>query len=160
MAEAYEIVNQVQRRFKNIAEKVAKLIGKHPETISSHGREPKTINPLSSGNASPATHFMQYARQYEAGEKGAGLMLSRRVAEELELEFTETCGALAQNELHTGVLKESFDVLKLLNDCNFQDLSLPQLAAIEEEGAQLRDIASDFVAHVRAVRIKRKAAGR
>jgi hypothetical protein len=160
--EAHEIVGQVHEKFKKVCEGLAKLTGLNAETFRSHHREPKSQNPLSSGNASPVTHYMRYCRQNQASEKGAGRMLNRRVYEELEMEFAETelgdndCSELTQTAMHTGILRESYDVLKCLNEHKFDELSLPELARIEEEGAQLRDAAKDFISHIRALRKQRK----
>lgn len=157
MAEAYQIVHQVLEAFKGLPGKLERITDKTAEWFRSHGREPKTQNPLQSGNVSPVTHYLKYVRQYEAGDKGAGKMLNRRVYAELELEFSEPTCKTSQTELHAGVLKESFDVLKCLGESDFEHLTMPELAAFEEEGAQLRDKASDFVSHVRALRRIREA---
>jgi hypothetical protein len=157
MAEAHEIVHQVLDAFKGLAVRLERITGKTSEWFSSHGREPKTRNPLQTGNPSPVTHYMQYVRQFEAGEKGAGQMLNHRVHAELDMEFADArCTEIAQKEWHNGVLKESFDVLKNLNECNFADADLSQLKQMEEEGAELRDVASDYVSHIRAIRRQRE----
>ncbi|MCD9188277.1 MAG: hypothetical protein LUM44_17810 [Pyrinomonadaceae bacterium] len=153
--EAHEIVNQVQEAFKKLASQMSKLFGKTSEWYNSHGREPKTQNPIQSGNVSPVTHYMQFARQYEAAQNGAGKMLNRRVYEELEMEFTADSAdsaATEQKEHHASVLKESFDVLDGLNKKEFTECSSSELTALEEEAAQLRDVASDLVSHLRAIR--------
>ncbi len=151
--EAHDIVKQVLEAFSGVAGKLSKITGKVEEWYRSHGREPKTHNPSQSGNVSPVTHYLQYVRQYQAAERGAGRMLNRRVYEELEMEMAENdCKKLTQKDLHAGVLKESFDVLSCLNECDFEQLSLVELAAMEEEGAQLRDAASSYVSHIRAIR--------
>jgi hypothetical protein len=91
------------------------------------------LNPLQSGNSSDVTHYMKFARRYEAAEKGAGKMLNRRVNAELEMEFSESDCTDSQSELHAGVLKESFDVLKCLGESNFEHLTLPELIASKRE---------------------------
>jgi hypothetical protein len=151
--EAHEIIRQVQDTFKKVSENMAKLTGKVPELYRSHGREPKTHNPSASGNVSPVTHYLQYVRQYEASERGAGRMLSNRVHAELEMEFSEnTLPDCSEKEFHAGVLKESFDVLDCLNKYDFAGASKAELDKIEEEAAQLRDQASDLVSHIRAIK--------
>ena len=154
--EAHELVHKVLETFSGLAIKLERITDKSAEWFRSHGREPKTRNPLQSGNVSPVTHYLQYLRQFEAAQDGAGKMLNRRVFYALEAEFCGEDADCSQNSLHAGVLKESFDVLKLLNESDFAELSAPQLAAIEEEGAQLRDAAADFISHVRALRQTRK----
>jgi hypothetical protein len=157
MAEAHQIIRQVLDTFKGLPVKLERITSKSAEWWRSHGREPKTQNPLQSGNPSEVTHYMKFARRYEAAEKGAGKMLVRRVGAELEMEFSESDCIESQSELHAGVLKESFDVLKCLGESDFKHLTNPELLAIEEEGAQLRDKASDFVSHVRAIRKMRES---
>jgi len=155
--EAHHIIRQVLDAFKGLPVKLERITSKSAEWYRSHAREPKSQNPLQTGNLSEVAHYMKFARLYEASEKGAGKMLNRRVAAELEMEFSEKNCAESQSELHAGVLKESFDVLKCLGESNFEHLSLVELADIEEEGAQLRDKASDFVSHVRSIRKIREA---
>lgn len=153
MAEAHEIIHSVLEAFKGLPGKLARITDKTAELFSSHGREPKTKNPMQTGNVSPVTHYFLYCRQYEAAEKGAGAMLNHRVHAELEMEFIgEVDADCSQKELNAGVLKESFDVLDCLNKHDFQNLNDAQLAACEEEGAQLRDKASEYVSHVRTLR--------
>ena len=69
--EAHEIVKQIHDAFPKSPAKVARIIGKCDELIKSHHREPKSRNPLSSGNCSPVTHYMEYVHQNEAAERGA-----------------------------------------------------------------------------------------
>lgn len=151
--EAHEIVKQVQETYKKLSSQMSKLFGKSEEWWNSHGREPKTQNPIQTGNVSPVTHYIQYVRQFDAADRGAGKMLNRRVFEELEMEFGEINSQnVEQKEHHASVLKESFDVLRCLNEKDFADCTARDLAEQEEEAAQLRDVASDLVAHLRAIR--------
>ena len=85
-------------------------------------------------------------------------MLNHRVHAELEFEFLgEIKPDSLQNELHCGLLKESFDALKSTSEKDFEDLSDSELAAIESECAELRDEASNAVSHLRALRRIRQA---
>lgn len=153
--EAHEIVHGVQEAHRGLAVRLARITDHSEEWFRSHGREPKSENPLQSGNASPVTHYLRYARQYEAAVAGAGKQLNRQVFAELENDFAERDPAprpATSQSLHTGILKEAFDVLRILNECDFGDVSPSELARFEREGAELRDAASDFIAHVRALR--------
>ena len=153
MAEAHEILEAVQDTYKRVVSRLASLTGKTTEWYSSHAREPRKLNPLQSGNVSPVTHYMQFARQYEAAEKGAGRMLNNRVHAELDMEFAEV-GEIdcSQKKFHAGILRESFDVLHCLNEYDFESEDLSVLKQAEEEAAQLRDEASDLVSHIRAIK--------
>lgn len=152
MNEAHNIISTVQNAYKRVVANLARLTGKTTETFHSHAREPKTHNPMSSGNVSPLTHWMLYCRQYEASEKGAGRMMNNRAHAELEMEFAESDAAGCQKKYHAGILKESFDVLHCFNEYEFEKEDLPTLALAEEEAAQLRDEASDLVSHIRSIR--------
>lgn len=151
--EAYKIIHQVQEAFKGLPHKLAAITGKAWQLYYSHASEPKTRNPLSSGNVSPVDHYILYVRQHEAAIKGAGSMLNHRVHAELEYEFLgEVEPECSQKELQQGVLEESFDVLKCLAEQDFSDASDAEMAKIEAECAELRDEASNAVSHLRALR--------
>jgi hypothetical protein len=148
----HEIVRQVLDRFAKLADKLADLTNKTAETFRSHGREPKTHNPSSSGNVSPVTHFMQYARQFEACEKGAGLMLVSRVAGELELEFTGEAPNETFKEFLDALITESGDVLKELNNCDTGRWRRPDYAYAETQCDELAEIAQKCKAKFRSMR--------
>lgn len=103
---AHEIIKNVQERYRGIAIKLAGVTGKCEEWFHSHGREPKTRNPLQSGNLSPVDHFMTYCRQYEACETGAGQMIAESVCAVLTAEFTP--GGVTIADVH----KEAADVVQ------------------------------------------------
>lgn len=129
---AYKIIHEVIEAFSGLPQRLSDITGKTWQLYYSHGAEPKTKNPLSSGNLSPVDHYMLYCRQYEAAIRGAGQMLNHRVHAEL-------------------------DVLKCFSAAEFENLSIPELAKIEKECAEMRDAASDAVAHLRALQQVRRA---
>ena len=152
MAEAHEIVSQVLEAFKGLPVSLERLFQRKAELWRSHARTPKSRDALASGNVSPVTHFIQYCRQYQAAAAGAGLMLAERVAAELALEFAPDSSVCDKSEMIEGVLKESYDVLRELNDCNFEDASTGDLSKIETECQQLAEKAQDVRAHIRAIK--------
>ena len=108
---AYRIVGKVLDKFRGLPQKLAAMNGQSHQWYSSHGLEPKTVNPLSSGNVSPVEHYMRFARKYEAGSQGAGAMLNTRVYEALREEFTETeIDETDQCDIECRVIKEECDV--------------------------------------------------
>lgn len=155
MIKAYEIIENVLHAFRGLPVRLEAITEKSAEWFRSHGREPKNRNPLASGNRSPLDHYLKFIRLYEAAQTGAGKMLNNRVHAELQAEFNET-DKICQIALHTAVLKESFDVLKALNEADFADRSTSELAAIENEVMELRDAADNVFAHVRKIKIQKK----
>lgn len=111
----YHIVGPVLARFKGLPMKLSELTTKAHQWWSSHGLESRTQNPLSSGNKSAVDHYLRFARLYEAGAKGAGMMLNRRVFEALEAEFTERqLDIVDQQDIEVGVVDETSDIQKWL----------------------------------------------
>jgi len=107
----YELVGPVLARYRGLAVKLSELTTKAKQWWSSHGAEPKSQNPLSSGNKSAVDHYLRFARLYEAGAKGAGRMLNRRVYDALEAEFSEQdYREDEQPRIEVSVLKETCDV--------------------------------------------------
>lgn len=152
MIKGYQIVAQIQEAFPKISTKLASLTGKTYETFSSHGREAKTQNPNSSGNVSPIDHALKYIRLHEASEKGAGLMMSRRLATELELEFTGVECKKSTKEMLDEVLTESADVLKMLNNCDMSKWTAADYAYAETQCDELSETALLCKAKFRAMR--------
>jgi hypothetical protein len=155
--EAYQIIHQILVHFRGLPEKLQRITEKSDEWFSSHGREPKTRNPLQSGNVSPLTHYLKFVRLYEAADKGAGKMLNRRVYAELESEFTENIVNTSQKELQKQFLKEAFEFLKCLAEKEFEHASSGELAEIEQECMEVREVASDAIAHLRAIKRTRES---
>jgi hypothetical protein len=111
MPQAFELIRGVLDKYRGLPDKLAGLTDKSAEIYRSHGREPKTTDPIASGNVSPVTHYMRYVRLFNAGQAGAGRMLSRRVYDALEREFAELAyDADEQADIECDVLKETCDV--------------------------------------------------
>ena len=137
MKEAHEIVKSVQTAYKKVVTGMARITAKSEEWFYSHGREPKTQNPLQSGNKSPVTDYMTYCRQYDAAERGAGRCLSNRVHSTLDAEFSE--GDLIHTDqctLHVDVIEETSDVEKWLAQFQIDEATRKDLKAFEDECEQ------------------------
>jgi hypothetical protein len=133
MPEPYEIIHTVHDFYKKACEKLARLNGKTKEIYKSHGREPKSHNPLASGNTSPVTHYFTYVRQYEAVEPGAGVMLNNRVHAALDAEFIQNLEAVDQGELHEAIIDETCDVQKWLAKFDLEKASLLDIKNFQRE---------------------------
>ncbi len=150
MINAWELVAAVQDRFRGLPTKMAAMNGKTKEWYSSHSREPKTQNPLSSGNVSEVEHFMRYARKCEGGIRGAGKYLVSLVHGELQAEFAGTdLTDVCQIELELEVAEEVSDVTKWFirydidhakrsDLMSFQDHCNEAIAVIESAKARAR----------------------
>lgn len=132
MNEPYALVHSVHEEYKH-AEKLARITGKSAEIYRSHGREPKSSNPIANGNVSPVTHYMSYCELYEAAEPGSGRMLNARVHEELETRFTERDLKTTQRDLHIGVEDETCDVRKWLASHDIPNATRMELLDFERE---------------------------
>lgn len=150
--EPHEIVNTVQSAFKGIAEKLSRFTGRTAELFRSHGREPKSRNPLSSGNASPVTHYIEYVHQYEAADRGAGRMLSNRVHAAIDAELSQDEVITPQSDLQVNVLKQGCDVATWLAKFDISHADTKQLAAFELECDEALDAIGEAKASARARR--------
>lgn len=151
MLEPHDLVHQVFEAYRGLPVKLATFTDQSAEIYRSHGRRPKTEDPVANGNVSPVTHYMRYVRKFQAAEPGSGMLLNNRVHAELDMEFMESGIHEGQKELSMGVLKESSELLDKLIAHNFDECDCPTLRAIEEEAAQLRDKAAEVIAHIRVV---------
>lgn len=150
--DAHEIIKAVIMAFPKWAAQMAKLTGKTDELFRSHGREPKTHNPLQSGNCSPATHYMTYVRQSEAGDRGAGKMLNHRVHAVLDHEFAEKdLDEVSQKQLSGNFIQETFDVHKCLNEFDFNRATKQELVYLEKQADEACDAAMAIKARARVV---------
>lgn len=154
--EAHEIVGQVHDAFPNVAIKVARLKSVSAEIIRSHHREPKTHNPLSSGNTSPVTHFIEYCHLYEAAKPGAGRLLSDRVHSSLTAEFSEG-ETMEQRDIETSLLTEHCDVQAWLASNELDQASPRKLSAFETECAELIEQLTMARAKARSIRRQKDA---
>lgn len=154
--EAHEIVAEVHDAFPNLPAKVARLKGVSAETIRSHHREPKTHNPLSSGNASPVTHYIEYIHQNESAERGAGRMLNNRVHASLNADFDSDDGH-DQSELHEAILDEGCDVNKWLAKHDLNHATSRQLKTFETECDEAVEAILEAKSKARAIRRRMEA---
>ncbi len=155
--EGYQLVKQVQERYRGIAGKLSAITAKCEEWFASHGRESKTRNPNSSGNLSAVDHYMTYCRQYEAVETGAGEMLACRVHNSLMADFQADDPKREQCEMHSEFIIEAGDVLQWLAKHKLPDASDVQLRSFEAELGDIIDKAQEMQAQARAERIRRRA---
>lgn len=130
--EAHEIIGQVHDAFPKLPSKVARLKGVSDELIRSHHREPKSRNPLASGNTSATTHFIQQCHEYEAAERSAGRMLANRVHASLTAEFDDG-DHLDQEDITDNVLDEGCDVNKWLSRFKMETATERQLHYFETQ---------------------------
>jgi hypothetical protein len=134
MIYGYEIVGLVLEKFRGLPVKLAAMNGKSAEWYRSHGRTPKTEDPIANGNVSEVEHFMRYARKYENCARGAGQMLSHRVHAALSAEFAEDAlNHVPQSEIHINALDQFQDVSKWLINFDFEHATRTQLVAFEDE---------------------------
>lgn len=138
--ESHQIVRELIDKFPNWARRMANLADKSEELYRSHGRMPKTIDPLASGNKSPVTHYIQYCRQSEAATPGAGSCLNNRVHGLLTSEFAEAdLIDTPPTELHHVAVDEFCDVNKILARTQLDNMSPSELRHIEAECAEAQD---------------------
>jgi hypothetical protein len=130
--DSHLIVGQIHDAFPKLPEKLARIKGVTPETIRSHHREPKSRNPMASGNASPVTHYIEYVYQNEAAERGSGRMLANRVHSSLIAEMDEDDG-LSQADHFDAISDQNCDVAKWLGRFKIDTATPNQLVAFERE---------------------------
>lgn len=148
--EAHEIVHSVLEVFRGLPARLASITGKSPSWYQSHGRTPKTLDPVANGNVSPVTHYMRYARKYEMAEPGSGRMLSNRVHAELDAEFAESdLIAVPQRNLEVDVIDQTCDVQKWLARFDIENASRNELLGFEKECDEASDAISAAKARAR-----------
>lgn len=157
MFHAYELIHKVHEKFRGLPERLSRITAKSADLFRSHGYESKTDNPLAYGNPSPVTHYVTYARQYEAATPGAGRMLNNLVHEALGSEFAESdIGNTTQSELSVGVLSQCCDVEKLLASVKLEDASRNELLVFEKECDEAVDAILAAKTRARVLRRKRE----
>jgi hypothetical protein len=136
---AHEITHLVLDKFNKLAKRLEDITDKGYHWWQSHGREPKTENPLANGNASPVTHYLRHAKLYEAAVPGAGGYLNELVYAELKCTFsgdeTEDC---VLRTIRRNVRKESFDVLHILDEKELSEASKSDLREWIREAIELK----------------------
>lgn len=153
--EPHEIIHQLQQEFPKLPKRLSQITSKCAETYRSHGREPKSRNPLQSGNCSPVTHYMEYVHQNEAAAPGAGKMLSDKVHRSLCAEFSD-CD-LTETDIHLSLIDEHSDCMRWLVNFNLEDATPNQLIAFERECAELQKVTADAMAKARATRRRKES---
>ena len=149
---AFQIVHSVHERFRGLPSKLSAMTGKSQQWFGSHGLEPKSVNPLSSGSISEVEHFMRYCRLFEGAVRGAGRYLIDRVHHELTLEFADDDADASQGEIHAEMTSEVCDVSVWLSRFDMDTASLPQLRAFETECDEALDAIERAKAAARAKR--------
>lgn len=138
MTYPFEIVAHVLDQYRGLPERLHSRNGKSAEWYRSHGRRPRTEDPMANGNVSEVEHFMRYVRKYEDAAAGAGRMLSHSVYVALEAEFCGECNC-DQSELECEVIDETADVQKWLARFDIDSASRRDLVQFIDECKQAED---------------------
>lgn len=147
MIQAWQLVATVQEKFRGLPARIAAMNGKTAEWYSSHSREPKTQNPMASGNVSEVEHYMRYCRKYEGAIRGAGRYLNSLIHSELEAEFADRIATETnQAEMECEVIDEVTDVSKWLIRFDIANASRVELLDFERQC----DEAVNSVEHAKA----------
>lgn len=154
---AHEIVHTVLDTYHGLPERLAAITGKSAEIYRSHGRMPKTIDPIASGNVSPVTHLMTYARLLEAAMPGAGRMLICRLFAALDTEFGEVSNK-SQADIHISIEDESCDVRKMLARKALDTFTPSELRTFEDECDEAIEAFQDAKSKARSLRLQAKCA--
>ena len=155
----FEIVKPVLDRFPGLPEKMTNLFGKCKTWYYSHGYELKKDNPLSNGNESAVDRVLQMVDQYQAATPGAGKMLAKNLAHELDHRFDdEEQVKLSDRELRRNLNAEFFEAVNELDKSNLADKTVLQLGCCESELSDIRTAVDAAIAAVRAEK-RRKEAG-
>jgi hypothetical protein len=155
----HDVVHAVLETFKGLPERLSAITGKSAEIYRSHGRMPKTIDPIASGNVSPVTHLMTYARLLEAAMPGAGRMLISRLFAALDTEFREITNK-TQSEIHLHIEDESCDVRKSLARKNLDKCTPSELRTFEAECDEAIEAFQDAKSKARSLRLQAKCNGK
>lgn len=149
----HEIIKSMHEAFPKVVRKLSLITGKSEEWFHSHGREPRSSNPLQSGNKSPVTAYIEYLHQNEAAERGAGMMLNARVYASMCAEFQDP-DETEQAEHFDKITDEICDVQKWLNRFKIEDATPRQLAIFDAECGEA--IESIMRARAKARSVKRQ----
>ncbi len=125
----YEIVSQVQQKFRGLCTRLAERNRKSKQYYQSHAVEPFTMNPESYGKPSEADRFVDFCEEYEAAMPGAGLMLSEGIAALIRSRLTKTNEEICQRSMRQDTLKEATEALIALDKCDFSEATIPQMKA-------------------------------
>ncbi len=140
IVKGWQIVAPILDRFRGLPARLAGMSEKSAEWYSSHGRESRTDNPVSSGNISPVDHYMRFVRMYEGGKVGAGRALNNAVHRALESEIADAdADTIPQSELSVSVLDETCDVSKWLARFNIDTATRNDLIRFETDCDEAMD---------------------
>jgi hypothetical protein len=154
MQKGYEIVHLVQQTYRGLPVKLSRITGTSDQWHRSHGYAPASDDSNTNGNKSGVDAFMTQCEQYEAGEPGAGRMLSDKVHNELSQRFAEKdLFTTTQSDLHINIIDETCDVEKWLAKFNIDIATKNELLTFENECAEAIGAIMDAQARARA-RIK------
>ncbi len=149
--QAHEIVKQIHDAFPGLPQKLEMITGKSAEWWNSHHREPKSRNPLQTGNVSPVTHYIEYVHQNEAAKPGSGHMMNNRVHAALNADFIAD-DLVTETELQIDTINEVADVHRWFAEFDFDDATPNQLATFERDCGDVIDAMHANIAKARAVR--------
>lgn len=137
--QAHEITGLVFEKFSKLTQRLSEITDKGYHWWQSHGREPKTENPIANGNASPVTHFLRHVKLYEAAEPGAGAYLNELVYAELKCSFKGDHSAdCVLRTIRSNVRKEAFEVLDKLDEKELSQASKTDLKDWIREAIELK----------------------
>ena len=138
--DAHTIVHSVLEAFRGLPAKLASITDKSASWYQSHGRVPKTVDPVANGNVSAVTHYMRYVRLFEMAEPGSGRMLNNRTHAALDGEFAEKdLREVSQTTLHLDVIDETCDVQRWLTKFDLENATRDELALFMDECDQATD---------------------
>jgi len=138
----HQIIKKVLEKYRGLAARLAEITELSAEWWSSHGRVPRSINPMSSGNKlAQVEDYYQLIALYETAAKGAGVMLSEEIAADIRFKYLPQDSGDEQS-LKRSILREATEVVLEMDSCDFDTCDLMKLRAIESEIADLATVAS------------------
>lgn len=155
MIEAFELINQVQDRFRGLPEKLHRLFGKSDDWWRSHRYKPRRLSADANGNTSEADSYIQFIEKYEAAQPHAGQYLNELVYQELKLRF-DAEAATSQRTAANGMILQCSQAAAAINEREAADASINDLNRWDTELGEAADSIATARSVVRAERIRRK----
>lgn len=154
----YQIIHQVQEKYRGLAVRLSEKSGKSVEWHRSHGYPPQTLDPFGNGKkCAEVEDFFDFAERYEAGVKGAGLMLARLVYAELKCRFTSNeSNDCTQRELRHIGLKEATEAIQAIDKCDFEKATDNDFDEMTRELVELGEFVERGIERVRRERDKKE----
>lgn len=130
----HQVIKRVLTAFRGLPERLHEITGQMADWFASHGRPPRTsFNPTASGNKCPPLEdFYEFIDLYETGMKGAGVMLAREVALDVEAHYGEIV-PYDERKLVNKCLTEHSEAMVELNSGEFNSMNLVQLQKARTE---------------------------